>query len=97
MKKKRNLGDTYVCATSGYVFECVRGHSIKFGRDWVAQHIVRMAEKLGRALYKGEMVHHANENKQDNSDENLILTTRSVHADLHRRHPVGSSFGVRYK
>lgn len=93
MKPKRQLGDTYIDATTGYVFECVRGHYIKFGRDWVAQHIVVMAERLGRPLRKGELVHHIDEDKQNNNDDNLELSTHTEHPRLHRKHPVGSPFG----
>lgn len=78
------LGDTYFDATNGYIIECVRGHVIDFGRPWVAQHIVRMCEKLGRPLHKGEIVHHRDHNKTSNGRRNLKLVTRKTHMAEHR-------------
>lgn len=84
MRKKAKLGDTYFDATNGYTIECVRGHVIDFGRAWVAQHIVRMCEKLGRPLLPGEIVHHKDENKTNNKLRNLKMETRRSHPTAHR-------------
>lgn len=83
MGKRANLGDVYEDKVNGYVIECVRGHTIDFGRSWVAQHIVRVCEKLGRPLQRGELVHHRNHNKHDNRLRNLKLTTRVNHMKDH--------------
>lgn len=83
-RKISKRGDTYFDSTNGYVIECVKGHPIDFGRNWVAQHIVLMCEKLGRRLKKGEMVHHKNHNKRDNRLRNLELMDRRRHAAAHR-------------
>jgi hypothetical protein len=82
-KLKYFLGDTYEDKINGYIMECVRGHQINFGRIWVAQHIVRMCEKIGRPLKKGEVVHHKNHKKHDNRLRNLQLMSRAEHAKLH--------------
>jgi hypothetical protein len=44
---------------------------------WVAE------LKLGRALQKGEVVHHIDGNKHNNSPENLAVMTQAEHCKLH--------------
>ena len=46
-------------------------------------HRVVMEEKLGRLLHAGEVVHHIDGNKRNNSPDNLMMMTQSEHARLH--------------
>jgi hypothetical protein len=57
---------------------------IKVGTAHVYEHIHVMEQILGRKLVKGETVHHNDENRQNNSRENLKLhDSNSSHAKYH--------------
>lgn len=47
------------------------------------EHRIVAEEMLGRPLKKGEIVHHKDGNKQNNSPENLEIMTQSEHAAIH--------------
>lgn len=49
----------------------------------IREQILIMSNKLGRPLKKTEVVHHINEDKLDNRIENLELTDRSKHQNIH--------------
>lgn len=51
-----------------------------------------MEQKLGRKLDSNEVVHHVNEDKQDNDVSNLCLMSRSEHAKLHAKPPYFSDY-----
>jgi hypothetical protein len=54
--------------------------SDKLVHRWAAE------KKLGRKLRYGEVVHHINRNKRDNSPENLqIFPNQQAHDDQHER------------
>ena len=52
-------------------------------RGYVMEHRLKMENKLGRYLYAHEVVHHKNEDKQDNRLSNLSLMTNSEHSRMH--------------
>lgn len=47
-------------------------------------HVVLMEARLGRRLLPDENVHHIDDDKTNNSEDNLALVTKSGHARLHR-------------
>lgn len=48
----------------------------------------RVAEKkLSGPIGRGKVVHHINENKDDNKPENLAVVSRAVHGRLHAGKP----------
>lgn len=60
-----------------------RSHHRRLVRPWVPEHIVVAERALGRALKKGEIVHHINCDQTDNRNSNLLVCTRAYHAWLH--------------
>ena len=56
-------------------------------RKYFGEHLHRViaSEKLGRALIKGEVVHHIDGNILNNHPDNLeVLASQSEHINLHR-------------
>lgn len=49
------------------------------------QHRIVAEQMLGRPLVKGEVVHHIDGDKHNNSPENLAVMTQSEHIKLHLR------------
>lgn len=56
-------------------------------RKMVYVHRDVVSRREGKVLRSDEIVHHDNENKIDNAEENLELTTPSEHGRLHVRPP----------
>ena len=50
------------------------------------EHRLVMEDKLGRPLLHKEIVHHKNEDKKDNSPENLELTNNKSHGKHHAKY-----------
>lgn len=67
-------------------------HPLFPGMQRVREHRLVMAEHLGRQLLPAEIVHHINEDDNDNRLENLQLVTRSEHIAIHKKgNPTGKS------
>lgn len=62
------------------------GHRLADSRGYVYEHRLVAEEKSGRALVKGEQVHHVNGIRTDNRPDNLeIVASRAHHAVEHRK------------
>lgn len=66
-----------------YWYLRVPQHPNADSRGYVAEHIFVMSSWLRRPLKRGEVVHHINEDKEDNRLENLKLTTVQLHPTEH--------------
>lgn len=60
-------------------------HPRRNKQGYVPEHRLVMESMAGRFLEKDEIVHHLDHNKQNNTPENLVITTRAEHKKLH--HP----------
>lgn len=82
-------GDTMF--SGNYIYEFLPHHHLANHWGWVAQHRVIAEALLGRPLARGqdpkvrECVHHKDENKLNNSPENLEVLTFSAHRTYHSR------------
>ena len=71
-------------SANGYIEIRVKDHPRNRG-GYVFEHILVMERMIGRYLTKEEVVHHINQNKQDNRVENLMLfQNRKDHAVYHK-------------
>lgn len=96
-KRRKAKFCSYKCSTFKPVWNKGTGLSVSRGyvrinSGWKAEHRVKMEEAMGRALKKGEVVHHWDENKQNNDISNLaLLRHQAAHLRLHvfaRRHRI---------
>lgn len=69
---------------NGYEMVYIPGHHRADSTGCVYKHIVVAEKKLGRLLNDGECVHHLNEIRNDNREDNLIVfKTISDHTAFH--------------
>ncbi len=73
-RQRMPVGSKWIDA-SGYVRVKVE---IGAGR-WRLEHVLVMESRLGRKLLKGEIVHHIDGDRQNNSDSNLYLCRDNQH------------------
>jgi hypothetical protein len=69
--------------TKGYVEIHKPGHPRAQPNGYVLEHLIVMEKKLGRPLADGEIVHHKDQDKQNNRPNNLALTDYPEHNRTH--------------
>ena len=74
---------------NGYIEVRMPHHHRARGNGYVFEHILVAEEKIGRQLRITEIVHHKNENKGDNSPDNLEVVMRGEHSRGHSREKSG--------
>lgn len=76
-KKKTNMG---------YVLVKNLAHPIKDSNGYVLEHRLVMEKFLGRYLYPKEVIHHIDNNKENNKISNLMLfSSYAEHKKYHKR------------
>ena len=72
-------------SSNGYIQILVGvGHRLANSCGYAPEHRLVMEAKLGRAITSDEVVHHIDGNKQNNTPDNLALTTPKEHRFEHR-------------
>lgn len=73
-------------ASNGYVIVLVgKQHHLADVRGYAYEHRLVAEQKLGRRLKKGEVVHHRNGDKKDNTPDNIeIMASIAHHRQEHR-------------
>lgn len=69
--------------SKGYIKEYTPDHPFAV-KNYVKQHRLVYEKAFNMIIMPCQVVHHINEDKMDNSIENLKLMSRSQHINLHR-------------
>lgn len=69
----------------GYILVKINGHHLADCRGYVYEHRLIAEQVLGRELRPGEVVHHRNGDKADNSPINLLVCPSKGHHFVHHR------------
>jgi hypothetical protein len=80
------------------VLTTVQGYrKIRVKETYIQEHRVNMEKSIGRELKKTEVVHHINEDKEDNKIENLFLfKSNKDHAYYHKMKNNGKEVELKY-
>lgn len=85
MARKKSAIDRTI-TKHGYVLVWKPRHHLADIRGYVYEHRLIAEEKIGRELKKGELIHHIDENKQNNDPENIeVLPSIAHHREKHRK------------
>ena len=78
----------HTSVANGYrIVRCV-GHPKAWKKgSYVYVHVIVAEQKLGRVLLDDEVAHHIDEDKLNNSPENIEVLQRGEHTSLHHRPP----------
>lgn len=69
---------------NGYYAYYIPDHHLAYGNGVVYEHMLRAEEALGRELKSEEVVHHKDENRHNNSFDNLmVFKTSGDHTAFH--------------
>lgn len=69
---------------NGYKLIYLPNHHMAFSNGCVYEHIVEAEKMLGRKLKKGEVVHHKDKNRENNSFNNLmVFASNGDHVSFH--------------
>lgn len=60
------------------------GHPCAYKDGYVQEHVAVMYELTGRKPTRGYLIHHKDENRQNNDPSNLEWMTRGEHLNMHR-------------
>lgn len=86
--KKRIISKKYI-----YIYMPSHPNAIGTKKLYIAEHRLKIEEKIGRYLTDKEIVHHKNENTMDNRIENLQLMTNSEHIKYHKSKSRRNKYG----
>ena len=75
-----------ICKGGGYRYcRTFPAHPKRNAKGLYPLHRVFMENKIGRLLAHNEEIHHIDQNKENDSIENLQLTTKSEHTQIHNK------------
>lgn len=72
-----------ISVNGGYIYIYSPDHPRATKHGYIFEHILVAEQKIGRFLEKGEIVHHINGDRTDNSPDNLLVCTRKEHVQIH--------------
>lgn len=74
-----------ICKGGGYQYcRTIPAHPKANSKGLYPLHRVVAENKIGRLLKDGEVVHHIDEDKENNSPENLVVMTSAQHSSHHK-------------